>query len=368
MQIIKDTTQFQIDEPTAVAVGKFDGVHLGHRALLDLLFAQKEKGLKTAVFTFDPSPGAYFAGIAQKSLHNIHSEDDWIIVRDERMERPHYRELMTREEKRLIFERMGIDYLVEYPFRAETAAVTPEDYVNRFLIDQMNARLIVAGEDVSFGKNGAGDAEMLCNLVGTRAEVKIIPKICLDGRQISSTLLRSVVAEGNMELASRLAGDDFSIAGIVQKGNRIGRTLGMPTANLYPSDDKLLPPNGVYFSKTVVYEKDDHRKIPELKTEKEMSRADATLNEISKPGSRVFYGITNIGCKPTIGEKHPRISVETCLFDFDEDIYDCLIEVRLCHFQRKEQQFDGLDALKAQMERDAQACREYFERNLNETY
>ncbi|MBR4760330.1 MAG: hypothetical protein IK078_09325, partial [Lachnospiraceae bacterium] len=298
-----------------------------------------------------------------------------------------YRELMTREEKRLIFERLGVDYLVEYPFRAETAAVTPEDYVNRFLIDQMNAKLIVAGEDVSFGKNGAGDAAMLCNLVGkhnkamhsvtkivenavsqeitdeineNNTEVKIIPKICLDGQQISSTLLRSVVSDGNMELASRLAGDDFSIAGTVQRGNRIGHTLGMPTANLYPPADKLLPPNGVYFSRTVVYKKEGNGIALKSGADRNRGEQDVQTERMSESGLQICYGITNIGCKPTIGEKHPRISVETYLFDFDEDIYDCMIEVRLCHFQRREQQFDGLDALKSQMEKDAEACRAYF--------
>jgi riboflavin kinase/FMN adenylyltransferase len=245
------------------------------------------------------------------------------------------------EEKRSLFEEMGIDYLVEYPFGRETAAVTPEDYVNRFLLDQMHAKLIVAGEDVSFGKNGAGDAETLeelaeaYNLDPSReasdaVSIKIIPKVCLHGNEISSTLVRSCVHEGDMEKASEYLGQPFVIRGTVQRGNRIGHSLGMPTANLYPKENKLLPPNGVYFSESVTQD------------------------------GQIRRGITNIGSKPTIGESVPRISVETYLFDFDEELYDRTLEVRILHFCRAEQKFFGLDELKAQMQKDADLCREYF--------
>ena len=314
MELITNTTDFQMKEPTAVAVGKFDGLHLGHRVLLERILEEKGNGLKSAVFTFDPSPAAYFS-----SAHEG------------------FRELMTREEKRGAFERMGVDYLVEYPFGKETAAVTPEEYVNHFLLEKMQARLIVAGEDVSFGKNGAGDATLLKTLVAEHNErkqdapvsVSIIPKICFRQRPISSTLVRSVVSEGDLEHAALLLTEPFSVTGVVEKGRQLGRSMQMPTANLYPPEGKLLPPNGVYFS-------------------------------LTRLGDRTLRGITNVGFRPTVREGERRISVENHLFDFDEDIYGETITVQMLHFRRSEQRFADLKKLQAQMAKDVEACKRYF--------
>ena len=327
MEIIKDTTEFKINEQTAVAIGKFDGLHLGHKALISELLKAGKKGLKTAVFTFDPSPGIYFSMLRGSVT---------------------YRELMTRDEKRESFETLGIDYLVEYPFRAETAAVTAQEYVKRYLLDQMNAKLIVAGEDVSFGRGGAGDAELLKKIVrksGSEChrgralsdlcnegsdlfpEVLIIPKIEKGGMVISSTLVRKMVEEGNMEETSGLLGEDYCIRGKVMHGNHIGRSLGMPTANLYPPDRKLLPPKGVFFSSVT----------------------------IKSDGSTTYRSITNIGCRPTVHGDDPKVNVETHILDFDKDIYGEDIEVRLLHFHRREKRFGTLEELKEQMNADVMA-------------
>ena len=307
MNIIKDTTDFKIPEQTAVAIGKFDGLHLGHKALLDRLARARESGLKSAVFTFDPSPGIYFSALRGSET---------------------YRELMTVEEKRESFEALGIDYLVEYPFRAETAAVPPAKYIKKYILDQMNASLIVAGEDVSFGKGGAGNADLIKEILKKRGldpdeRVIIIPKVVRNGKEISSTLVRSMVEHGNMEEASQLLGEDYCIRGVVKHGNHIGRTLGMPTANLYPPDKKLLPPRGVYFSTVRI-----------------------------KGDPATYRSITNIGLRPTIHSDDPKINVETYIFDFDRDIYDEQIDVRLVHFHRHEQRFEGLEELKKQMHSD----------------
>ncbi|MCR4690287.1 MAG: riboflavin biosynthesis protein RibF [Lachnospiraceae bacterium] len=327
MQLISDQTQFHIEEPSAVAIGKFDGIHMGHRKLLEGLFAAKKEGLATAVFTFDPSPGAYFDALARQCRDVSH--------RDE----PGYLELMTREEKRKIFAEMGIDYLVEYPFNRETAALPPEDYVNQIVLEQMQAKRIIAGDDVSFGKNGAGDEAMLRQLANAGgAEAVIIPKICWQQIPISSTLVREKVAEGEMEVARELLGMPYFIMGRVETGNRIGRTLGMPTANIYPDAGKLLPPNGVYFSTIRILGEEGAETAEEAHT---------------------YFGITNIGQKPTIREKRSGISAETFLFDFDGDLYGKELSVSLLHFHRKEQQFDGLEALKEQMHKDRETCREY---------
>lgn len=332
MQIISDTTQFHIEEPTAVAVGKFDGLHLGHRELLSVILAARENGLKAAVFTFDPSPGVFFQ--RQKMKSGLPEPEASLQTEDG------FKELMTREEKRLRFEQMGVDYLVEYPFCAETAAVSPEDYVNRFLLDQMHARLIAAGEDVSFGKGGAGNAALLKDRIDKRNKAAsgsgkeetvslcVIPKICWQGQEISSTLVREYVKKGEMETAAQLLGEAYSINGIVSEGNRLGRNLGMPTANLYPEAGKLLPPNGVYFSRVLLY---------------------------TEGTERIFRGITNIGYKPTIQGSAPKMGVETNLFDFDEDIYGQRIQVQLQHFHRPEKKFGSLQELTEQMKKDAKA-------------
>lgn len=310
MILITNTTEFQIEEATAVAIGKFDGLHRGHRMLLDKLMAARKLGLKTAIFTFDPSPTVFFTKEPVK-------------------------ELMTREEKRACFEEMGVDYLVEYPFSAKTAAVSPESYVKDFLIKKMNARYIVAGEDVSFGDKGRGDAQLLCELAKENgAEVRIISKLCHNGREISSTYVRSEVINGNMELVTELIGEPFFVSGTVLQGNRIGRTIGMPTVNLIPNEQKILPPNGVYFS------------------------------TVDVQGS-TYFGVTNVGTKPTVKEEKKVIGVETFIFDFSDDVYGKEIKVNLHCFDRPEQTFSGLDELKKAIQLNVTRAREYFHMDVS---
>lgn len=308
MQIIENTTEFYIPEKTAIAIGKFDGIHRGHKALFGCLREENKKGLKTAVFTFRPSPSVYFGGANMK-------------------------ELTTDAEKRQLFEQMGMDYLVEYPFDSRTAGVEPEAYVVDFLLGRMNGVFIVAGEDVSFGKGGKGDRALLEKLAGEYGfTLRIIPKLMFEQREISSTFVREEVLKGNMERAEALLGTPFFISGTVENGKKLGRKLGLPTANLYPSGDKLLPPNGVYFS------------------------------VVERRGKR-YPGVTNIGCRPTV-EDGNRISVETCLFDFSEEIYGEEIRVFLLHFQRPEQKFENVGQLKAAVEQNVKEAKAYFERNM----
>lgn len=304
MKLIKDTRQFHIEEKTAVAIGKFDGVHLGHRKLLWEILKAKSFGLKAAVFTFTPSPGAYFAG---KTIE----------------------EITTREEKRALFEKMGIDYLVEYPFGKETAGMLPEDFVKEILLQNMSAGLVAAGEDVSFGHEGKGNAKLLVKMGEEKGfATKIIPKICHKGKVISSTYVRDVIKEGNMELAGELMGEPYFLEGMVLTGNQFGRTMGMPTVNLIPDEGKLLPPKGVYFSK-VEYE------------------------------GKNYKGVTNIGKKPTVGADNP-IGVETYIYDFSKMIYGEQIRVSLLHYERAEQKFENIGQLKAAIEKNIADGEEYF--------
>ena len=303
MKIIKDTTEFYIEEATAVAIGKFDGFHRGHQTLLQKMQEQKKKGLATVIFTFVPSPAAFFSTEIMK-------------------------ELTTLEEKRKIFEKAGIDYLIEFPFVQETADMEPEAYIKEVLVERIHAKCVVAGEDVSFGRRGSGNAKLLLDKSEELGyDVVLIDKVQYEGREVSSTFVREEVTKGNMELVHRLLGIPYHVGGMIVHGRKLGRTLGMPTVNQIPTKEKLLPPNGVYFSYVML----DERKLP---------------------------SITNIGTKPTVADGMV-MGVETYIYDFDEDVYGEELEVYLLAFKRPEMRFDSVDALKVQMAKDIAAGRAY---------
>lgn len=305
MQIIAGTTEFKWEQHTAVAIGKFDGIHQGHRKLLAQIIKAKEDGLAATVFTFDPPPSVFFSGKPQA-------------------------ELTTKEEKRRLFGRMGVDLLIEFPMNAQTAAMPPEIFVSRVLHGQLGARFIAAGTDLSFGDRGKGDWHLLKAMADKMGyQVQVIDKIMYGSREISSTFVREEILKGNMELAEKLLGAPFGVSGTVKHGKRLGRTLGMPTVNLLPPRDKLLPPKGVYLSLVCVK---------------------GVLHE----------GITNIGCRPTVSNSG-QMSVETYLYDFDKEIYGEYVEVSLLSFCRPEKKFSGVEELKENMARDIDAGRKYWE-------
>ena len=351
MEIIADSLDFQLNRETAIAIGKFDGVHVGHRRLLEEILEKKKDGLEACVFTFDVSPAVLF-GFSDGKV------------------------LSTREEKRRIFKELGIDVLVEFPMTRQTAAIEAEEFARKYLSDALCGRFIAAGDDLSFGRYGKGDAELLKRLSGELAfEVKTISKVEIDGIPASSTYVRSLVESGKMEEAALFLGETYGIDGTVIHGHHLGRNLGFPTINLLPAEDKLLPPFGVYASKVRI-------------------------------GERLYDGITNVGRKPTVSEsaaandqtqlaegatltdqarakegetltdqtqaiegetltdqmqvKESKMvtGVETYLYDFDGDLYGREVQVYLHHFHRPERKFESLDALKSQIARDVIACRQ----------
>lgn len=303
MNIIENITEFKIEDRTAVAIGKFDGFHRGHQKLLDVIREQKQKGFASVVFTFVPSPAAFF------SKENV-------------------KDLTTIEEKRRIFENAGVDYLVEYPFYQEIADMEPDKFIKEVLVKSLNAGCIVAGDDVSYGKKGAGDAKLLKKMASEYGyEVIIIDKVQYEGREVSSSYVRDEVRLGNMETVEQLLGTPYHVGGTIVHGRKLGRTLGMPTVNLIPPEEKLLPPNGVYYSYVIL----DGRK---------------------------YNGITNIGTKPTVNNQ-PAMGVETYLYDFDKNVYGKEIEVYLLKFKRPEMRFASVDELKEQMSTDIDMGRQY---------
>lgn len=301
MDIISNSFEFFLDRETAVAIGKFDGVHQGHRRLLDEIIELKKRGLCACVFTFDPAPSVFFGGD------------------------PHV--LNTNEEKHVIFERMGVDILVEFPMNSETAATPPDKFITEYLVNQMNMKFIAAGTDISFGDKGLGNAELLKQMSAEYGyEVKLIDKVhASDGEEISSSLVRRYVEKGDMERVEELLGAAYSVSGKIVHGNQIGRTIGFPTINIYPDENKLLPPYGVYTSRTVINGKD-------------------------------YFSVSNVGCKPTIGGE-TRPSVETYIYDFDNDVYDKDAVVYLEKFKRPERRFNGLDELTVQLQKDIEESR-----------
>lgn len=284
MEIIKGL-DFKI-ENSAVSLGKFDGFHRGHRLLLDRILEHPK--LHATVFTFD--------GILNG------------------------KQIYLEEEKRSLLERLGVEREVLFPFSEKTRSMTPETFIREMLVERMDAKLICVGEDFHFGKDRRGDVDMLSKYAPQYGyELCVFPKIKEDGEVISSTRIRGELAQGRIEKANRLLGDPYFVRGEVVHGNALGRTIGMPTANLLPGEQKLLPAYGVYATRV-------------------------------EADGKIYGGVTNVGVKPTVGAD--RANVETTLLHFDGDLYGKQITVYFLEFLRPEQRFDSLEELKAQMSRD----------------
>ena len=308
MKIINDTLDFSIPEMSAITLGKFDGIHKGHQKLMKMILAKKEQGLKSVVFTFGQMPGTFFFGKG--------------------------RTILTRKERQSHLERMGIDYMIECPFVPEVIQMEPEKFIEDVLVNQLHVKYIAVGPDFRFGYNRKGSVGLLKKMSSVYGyEVEVFDKECLDDKVISSTYVRHMLEIGEMETVQKLLGYPYYVSGTVVHGHAIGRKIGIPTINLIPDDDKMLPPNGVYLTKTVWEE-----------------------NQI--------FGITNVGCKPTISGEEAK-GIETHLYDFDGDLYDKELTVEFYAYHRPERRFESLEDLKSQLARDAAWGREIIvEKNL----
>lgn len=299
MEYIRNTTDFYVSEDTAVSLGKFDGIHRGHIRLLEHLKKKKKDGQKTVIFTFDIPPRQRIDGTRQFTV------------------------LTTNEEKMQLLEQHGIDYLIECPFTSEMMLMEPEDFV-KMIVERLHIKSIAAGTDFRFGHNRKGDYLLLKKLADVYGyDMEIVDKVQENGKDISSTYIREEVLAGRMEQAEKLLGCPYFVQGMVIHGNEIGRTMQVPTANLKPPEEKLLPPFGVYVTRTTIF--------------------DGT--------ERVCGGITNVGCKPTVQGRN-SVGVETHLFDFHDWIYGKRIKVEFLGTVRPEKKFASLEELKKQMHKD----------------
>lgn len=302
MKYIKDTLEFHIEEPSVVTLGKFDGLHLGHRYLMEELEKGKKQGLKSVVFTFDIPPRA--------------------------LEESDCRVLSTNEEKLHIFEDAGVDYLIECPFTEAFRSLNPRAFLE-MLTTKICVRRIVAGTDFCFGYRRSGTYRELRQYAPELGyEAVIVEKMQYKGADISSTRIRECISRGDMEEANRLLGYEYFVSAPVRHGNALGRTIGFPTANQLPPGEKLLPPNGVY-------------------------AVHATVN------GKKYCGVSNIGRKPTVGNDYP-VGIETFFFDFHGNVYDQELRVSFVRFIRPEKKFPSVEALAAQIEKDKETCRRFF--------
>jgi riboflavin kinase/FMN adenylyltransferase len=301
-------TDFRIEESTVVTIGKFDGRHKGHQKLLGrMLELKRQKGYRAAVFTFDTAPMAKLSGTDQKVI-------------------------TTNQERRNNMAKMGIDYLVEYPFTRDVVHLSAEAFVREILIGKMNARAMVVGTDCGFGYQRSGNAQVLKELSSRYGyELEVIVKEQDEKRDISSTYIKEELAGGRMEKANKLLGEPYAIHGTVVHGNHVGGpVLGFPTVNIIPPEEKFLPPFGVYVSRVVTED-------------------------------GIFGGITNIGRKPTV-ERDCAVGVETYIFGLNKDLYGTDIEVQLLNYERPERKFDSLEQLKEQLKRDKEYGLSYLDK------
>lgn len=301
MEYIKGTTEFNIEGESVVTLGKFDGIHRGHEKLLGKVKELAGTNYKTVIFTFAVHPTAYLKGDKPQTL-------------------------MTNRERYQYLSKGGYDYLIECPFVEKIASMEPEDFVEEVLIKQLQAAHVVVGPDFRFGHGRRGNTDTLKRYERHGCfQVHIVTKERYEGQDISSTLVRSEVEMGRMEEVTELLGHPFTIVGEVEYGRQLGRTLGIPTTNIMPPDNKLLPPYGVYFTRTII-------------------------DGVS------YKGITNIGCKPTIADELKR-GVETFLFDFSGNLYGKELIVELYKYHRPEMKFKDVEALKEQMEKDIEKAK-----------
>lgn len=307
MEYIKGTTAFKTEEPTVLSLGKFDGLHRGHELLMDYVFKKKKEGLKAVIFTFDIPPRKNVEHVATKVL-------------------------TTNEEKSRLFAGIGIDYLIECPFTREVMNMEPELFIET-IVNQLNVKCMVVGKDFHFGHNRRGDYQMLLQYAAKYGyDVEVVDKMQEDGRDISSTFVREQIVAGNIEKANELLGYRYFVEGTILHGKKMGKVvLGIPTINLIPPEEKLLPPFGVYIS-------------------------------ITEWNGKWYPGITNVGCKPTVEGENP-VGVETHIFDFDEDIYGKEVKVSFLSKVREEKKFASLEALKEQMAHDVAVGKQYFREN-----
>lgn len=304
MEYLKINGEFPRLAPCGVTLGKFDGIHRGHMRLVEKVLEYKNMtGSKAVLFAIDVN---------------------------EKM-------ILSRKERADFLEKAGIDVLVECPLTDSFKHQKAENFIKEILLGDLRAGFVAVGEDYRFGYGRKGTPQLLKSFgakYGFHAEV--ISKEMDGRRKVSSTFIREELKKGKMEKVEDLLGRPYFLAGEILHGRGLGHRMLLPTTNMIPDPDKLMPPNGVYVT-------------------------------VSHFENQVYGGITNIGCKPTVGGES-FIGVETYLFDCSQDLYGKPCKVEFLHYLRPEHKFPSLEALKTQLLKDAQQGKDFMDKNQNIIY
>lgn len=306
MKIFHGTENANILRPTVLTLGVFDGLHLGHQKIMQTVADRaKATGTHGTAITFDPHPRAV-----------LHPETAPPL-------------LQTLDQRLANFDVLDIEQAIVIPFNREFASNPAEDFLREIVHDRLQAREVYLGKGFAFGKDRGGNIELLRKMsseLGFLADE--VDEVRLRGMRISSSKIRELLAAGEVNLARRMLGRPYGVEGVIIRGNRRGHTIGFPTANLKPHN-RVVPKFGVYATATLV---------------------DGAWRR----------SITNIGVRPTF-ETEAEPSIETYIFDFDGDLYGDVLRVRFLHRIRDERKFDGVEELKAQIEKDSRHALNYFE-------
>ncbi|BDB54391.1 riboflavin biosynthesis protein [Flavobacterium ammoniigenes] len=307
MNIFHSINEFHSDKKTIVTIGTFDGVHLGHAAILKKLTQNTQnETFESTVLTFFPHPRMVLQGKSDLKLLN------------------------TINEKIELLEKIGIDNLIIHPFDEKFAELNAEAFVSTILVDHLRVQKIIIGYDHRFGKNRTANIDDLISFGAQYGfEVEQISAQEIDEISISSTKIRTALEEGDIQLANEYLGYSYFLSGTVVKGKQLGRTIGFPTANISLEEDyKLVPQNGVYVVQAEI-------------------------------DCKTIYGMMNIGFNPTVQGKQKTIEVH--FFDFEADIYNRKIQVAILQRIRSEKKFESIELLTKQLEEDRNFSRNYLQ-------
>lgn len=304
MKLIRDLNQ--LNTPIVATIGNFDGVHVGHQALIETLCQDaKARHLPSAVITFEPSPQEYFLKANAPAR------------------------LTRLREKLALLSKTDIDFMIVLPFNTALADMGAQTFITDILQQQLQVKYLLIGDDFQFGKNRLGNFALLQSMAnGDAFSVANMQSHCLHGERISSSRIRQALESGDLATTERLLGRPYTMLGKVAHGQKRGRTMGFPTANLFLKRHRS-PVLGVYAVK------------------------------VYGLGDKSIYGVANVGNRPTFDGT--RSLLEIHLFDFEQDIYGMPLQVEFCHKIRDEQRYESFELLKAQIQKDSISAQKFFQ-------
>ena len=308
MEYLHTLFDTKITEPTAITVGKFDGIHNGNNILTTDIIEKNKSGFKSCLITFT------------NSVRQAIDKDD-------------SPSLITNKERTFMLEKNGLDYLIECPFDKQLMETDAEAFI-RLLSDNLNMKYMVVGSDFTFGYKGMGNVSLLRELSNKYGfELKVVEKIKKDNRDISSSFIREELKNGNIDAVNDMLGYEYFVWGEVVHGAHLGTKIGIPTINIIPEKTKLVPKFGVYVT-TIDFD------------------------------GRLYHGVTNVGTKPSVSSDN-IVGIETHILDYNGDLYGKYVKVTFQKFLRSEMKFASVEELKEQMGKDKLVAKKYFNKKAD---